>query len=218
MQFHDTSKSIVIVDILHFMLAIYMRVCFVSVLVGLSGSLDTKFDHSVGVLHASGSGGGAGLLRLENPRKHVRFMNLAEKMDSLEFRKIDAIPDQQALMDEVSYLRSFAVEECRSLVCSHRGKARFSSCADSQLSESKECRPDCQDHLRMWVFHRCYMVEAFDCAGNIGPGSLDPVQLNFNQQGPQTLAEFTTNVNTMFESKGVNCQCCDFSDVVPNAP
>lgn len=171
-----------------------------------------------GIMRVAPNSGGAGLLRAENVPKHARFLNLAESMDPLESRNIDPLVGQQALLDEVNYLRSYAVEECRSLVCSAHGKARFSECADSLLSVDKQCRAGCQDQLRMWVFHRCYLIEAFDCSGNIGAGSLNPIQLGFNQNGPQTLAEFETNILVTFNSKGVNCQCCDFNDVLAVNP
>lgn len=179
------------------------------------GALDKPFDSRIGVLYQADrpKHEAEGLLRAEHPRHHVRFMNLLETMDPLENRRIDAISDQKTMVDEINYLRSHAVEECRALVCSSQGKARFSECADSLLSTDKKCRPACQDHLMMWVLHGCYLVETFDCEGNIGLHSLNPAQLSFNQDGPQTLAEFTTSVKNAFDSKGVNCECCEFADV-----
>lgn len=158
---------------------------------------------------------GKGLLRRSHKGKHgQKFLNMMELMDPLESRKIDPIMSQSELIDQVNYLRSYAVEECRELVCSPRGKARFSDCAASLLSASKECRPGCQDHLQMWTMHRCYLAETFDCDGNIGPSSVNANTMVFNYDGPQTLAEFTTSVKSVFEPKGVNCECCNFSDVL----
>lgn len=156
----------------------------------------------------------AGLLRRGRPKHHQKMINMMELMDPLETRKIDPITSDAALIDEVNYLRSYAVEECRELVCSVQGKSRFSECAASLLSVTKECRPGCQDHLQMWTMHRCYLVETFDCEGNIGAGSVSSSSMVFNYDGPQTLAEFTTSVHSVFEPKGVNCECCKFSDVL----
>ena len=159
-----------------------------------------------------------GLLRQEYEnlpgQHHRRFMTAGELMDPLELRSIDPLPNTTALVDEVNYLRSIAVEGCRELVCSTQGRKRFAACANSVLSVDKQCQPDCQDHLNMWVLNRCYMVETFDCAGNIGPNSVDSSQSVFNQGGPQTLPQFQESVTSLFASKGVNCQCCDVSDVV----
>jgi|LauGreDrversion4_2_1035121.scaffolds.fasta_scaffold17635_3 hypothetical protein len=156
----------------------------------------------------------AGMLRHDTNHHHPRFVNLMELMDPLESRKIDAIVDQPNLIDEVNYLRSYAVEECRQLVCSTDGKKRFSACAASLLSSEKQCRPDCEDHLQMWVIHRCYLIETFDCDGNIGPNSVTTNTLIFNREGPQTLTEFTASINNLFGSKGITCNCCDYSNIV----
>ena len=146
--------------------------------------------------------------------KGPRLLSLPELMEPLESRKIDAIANQQYLYDEVNYLRSYAVEECRAIVCTKKGKARFAQCAASLISADHQCREGCQDFLQMWVLKRCYMIETFDCAGNIGPGAVDPKLTVFNPEGPQTLSQFSESMTTLFSSHGVNCNCCEFDDVL----
>jgi len=192
------------------------------VLISLQGSyaLDRELNELIPALHKipSDRREAVGMLREEYSRlpghRRARFMTAGELMDPLEFRSIDPIANNTVLTDEVNYLRSYAVEECRELVCSSRGRKRFAACANSLLSADKQCLPDCQDHLNMWVLHRCYMIETFDCAGNIGPNSVKSQQSIFNMGGPQTLAQFQETTTTLFTSKGVNCECCDVSDVI----
>jgi hypothetical protein len=160
-----------------------------------------------------------GLLRQEyasvvKQHRHPNLITTAERMDPLEFRAIDPINGVSELVDEINYLRSFSVAECYEVVCSKAGKRRFAECASSILSEDRKCRPGCQDHLKMWVLHRCYLVETFDCAGNIGPHSVDQTNQVFNPEGPQSLSQFTVSMRNLFQAKGVDCQCCDFSSVV----
>ena len=183
-------------------------------------ALNRDYDRKATVLHEAPEGfhDAEGMLRHQAGRPHphhrARLMNLAELMDPLESRHIDAIANQSALVDEVNYLRSFAVEQCREVVCSPRGKKRFSDCAESVLSADKQCRVGCQDHLTMWVLHRCYLAETFDCGGNIGPNSVVSDLQVFNREGPQTLSEFSESITNLFQSKGVNCHCCEFNDVI----
>ena len=199
---------------------VIMHACVAVVYMRIVLGIDATFDRVVPRIHKSPAHRreAVGMLREEYtklPSHHrARFMTPGELMDPLEFRAIDPIPDNSALIDEVNYLRSFAVEECRELVCSSQGRKRFAACADSLLSSSKQCQPGCQDHLNMWILHRCYMIETFDCAGNIGRNSVNPEQSVFNQGGPQTLAQFQEGITTLFASKGVNCECCDVSDVI----
>ena len=190
---------------------------FLFVLIGLTvDAINRKGDSSIPILysHDSYHSHTTGLLRHDSNHHHPRFVNFMELMDPLESRKIDPIPNQVDLMDEVNYLRSYAVEECRQLVCSTEGKKRFSACAASLLSSEKQCKSDCEDHLQMWVIHRCYLIETFDCDGNIGPNSVSNSTLIFNKEGPQTLTEFTASIQNLFGSKGITCNCCDYSNIV----
>ena len=181
-----------------------------------SDSINRLSDAHIPVMYPHGShhSHAVGMLRHDSNHHHPRFVNFMELMDPLESRKIDPMPSQSELMDEVNYLRSYAVEECRQLVCSTEGKKRFSACAASLLSAEKQCKPDCEDHLQMWVIHRCYLIETFDCDGNIGPKSVADNTLIFNQEGPQTLTEFTASIQDLFGSKGITCNCCDYSNIV----
>ena len=191
---------------------IILGTCLIAV-VGIT----REFDDRVPVLHhvPKTFHEAEGLLRHENKRNHHhKLMTMAEITDPLQSRRISAIADQALLIDEVNYLRSFAIEECRELVCSARGKERFAQCADSILSTDKKCRVGCQDHFKMWVLHRCYLAETFDCGGNIGTHSVDSSLQIFNPEGPQTLSEFSTSITNLFTAKGIDCQCCDFADVV----
>ncbi len=179
-------------------------------------AINRKDDSLIPILytHDSHQSHTVGMLRHDANHHHPRFVNFMELMDPLESRKIDPIPNQVDLIDEVNYLRSYAVEECRQLVCSTEGKKRFSACAASLLSSEKQCKADCQDHLQMWVIHRCYLIETFDCNGNIGPNSVSNNTLIFNKEGPQTLTEFTSSIQNLFGSKGITCNCCDYSNIV----
>jgi len=182
--------------------------------------MNQDFNSRMPVLHEAPEGFRVAEGMLRDEYKHLkshhgpRFLSNAELMDPLESRKIDAIANNTVLMDEVNYLRSYAVEECRQVVCSRQGKQRFAECAESLLSTEKTCKVGCQDHLKMWVLKRCYMIETFDCAGNIGPGSVDSELPIFNREGPQTLTEFTESINNLFGSKGISCDCCEFNDVI----
>lgn len=186
----------------------------------ITTGMNKDFNARMPVLHEAPEGfhKAEGMLRNEyklSKRHHgPRLMNNAELMDALESRSIDAITDQSMLNDEVNYLRSYAVEECRQIVCSSQGKARFGECAESLLSNDKVCREGCQDHLKMWVLKRCYMIETFDCGGNIGPHSVNAELTVFNPEGPQTLSQFTESMNNLFGSKGISCECCTFNDVI----
>jgi hypothetical protein len=197
-----------------------MRILFTSGLGTLVAGIDKDFNNRMPVLHEAPEGfhQAEGMLREEykhSIRHHrPRFMNTAELMDPLESRHIDAIANNTILMDQVNYLRSYAVEECREIVCSTQGKKRFGECAESLLSTDKTCKVGCQDHLKMWVLKRCYMIETFDCGGNIGPNSVQSELTVFNQEGPQTHSQFTESITNLFSSKGIACECCDFSDVV----
>ena len=193
-----------------------MIIFIIGVLVLSVRGVNRKSDSKIPIMYAHDSHHShtAGLLRHDANHHHPRFVNFMELMDPLESRKIDPIPDQTQLIDEVNYLRSYAVEECRQLVCSTEGKKRFSACAESLLSSEKQCRSDCQDHLQMWVIHRCYLIETFDCDGNIGPNSVMNNTLIFNKEGPQTLSEFTSSIQNLFSSKGISCNCCEYSNVV----
>jgi hypothetical protein len=187
-----------------------------------TSAIDKDVNARMPVLHEAPEGfhQAEGMLRDEyklvksHHHKRPRFLSLPELMDPLESRKIDSIANTTYLYDEVNYLRSYAVEECRQIVCSNKGKARFAQCAESLLSSDHQCREGCQDHLQMWVLKRCYMIETFDCSGNIGPGAVDPQPTVFNPEGPQTMSEFSESMKSLFGSKGVNCKCCDFSDVL----
>ena len=186
---------------------------------GLVRAINRDFDNKTPVLHEAPVGfpKAEGLLREEylhsKHHHHPRFLNTAQLMDPLESRHIDSISDNTVLMDEVNYLRSYVAEECRSIVCSPQGKSRFAECAESLLSVDRTCKVGCQDHLKMWVLKRCYMVETFDCGGNIGPNSVQTELTIFNAEGPQTLSQFTESINNIFVSKGVSCECCTFNDV-----
>ena len=182
--------------------------------------MNKDFNNRMPVLHEAPEGFhvAEGMLRdeyknLKRPHR-PRFLSNAELMDPLESRRIDAIANNTMLNDEVNYLRSYAVEECRQIVCSSQGKQRFAQCAESLLSTEKVCKEGCQDHLKMWVLKRCYMIETFDCGGNIGPGSVDPELTVFNREGPQTLSQFTESMSNLFGSKGITCECCEFNDVI----
>ena len=199
-----------------FVLVFILAFGLVLLCIGPINSIRNLFDSKISVLvpHPHFRSHSAGLLHHDENHHHPRFVNLMELMDPLESRDIDAIANQEAILDEVNYLRSLAVEECRELVCSNRGKKRFGECAESLLSTDLTCKQGCQDHLQLWVLHRCYLIETFDCDGNIGPKSVNNRTMIFNNDGPQTIAEFTTSVRDVFEPKGVKCECCDFSDVV----
>ena len=187
---------------------------------GMSFGMNKDFNNRMPVLHEAPEGFHVAEGMLRDEYKHLkrphrpRLLSNAELMDPLESRRIDMISNETMLMDEVNYLRSYAVEECRQVVCSSRGKQRFGECAESLLSSERVCKPGCQDHLKMWVLKRCYMIETFDCGGNIGPDSVDPELTVFNRDGPQTLAEFTVSMNNLFGSKGITCDCCQFNDVL----
>jgi len=180
------------------------------------GGINRLDDRRIGVFkaHPHSKNIGMGMLHHEMNHHHPRFVNMMELMDPLESRKIDDIANPLELVQMVDYLRSYAVEECREIVCSPQGKKRFTECAESLISSDKQCRSGCQDHLQMWVVKRCYLIETFDCYGNIGPHSVSNTTMVFNKEGPQTHAEFTTSMTDLFGSKGVNCECCDFSNVL----
>lgn len=189
-----------------------------SIAIGLG--MNNDFNNRMPVLHEAPEGfhEAEGMLRDEYKilKRHrgPRLMNNAELMDALESRRIDSIANPTMLEDEINYLRSYAVEECRQIVCSSQGKARFGECAESLISTEKVCKVGCQDHLKMWVLKRCYMIETFDCGGNIGPNSVQSELTIFNHEGPQTLSQFTESMNNLFGSKGIPCDCCTFNDVI----
>jgi hypothetical protein len=188
----------------------------IAVMMSTSSAINRLEDRKLAVFkaHPHHKNAGMGLLHHDMNHHHPRFVNMMELMDPLESRKIDSISTEADLIEMVDYLRSYAVEECREIVCSPKGKKRFTECAESLISTDKQCRPGCQDHLQMWVIKRCYLIETFDCDGNIGPGSVSNTTMVFNKEGPQTLAEFTTSMEDLFGSKGINCDCCDFSNVL----